>query len=143
MTSKNAKAVDGTPVDASGIADGQVLVYDAGNAKFVVKNPPGPKVTDIKTGPSTYVAIIGELVLFNPSGGGFQIDGPTAPTAGDVFSIKNVTTSVVSATIDKGATAAAIEDPFTSTLVASYSTGALGSLLSTNYVFDGTNYVIV
>lgn len=92
--------------------------------------------SDVKTG--AFTARVGELVLYNPSGGGFQIDAPASPTVGDRFAIKNVTTDTTAVTIDGNAEN--IEDPGTSTFVASYSL-ALG-LVSIEYLYDGTNWVI-
>ena len=84
-------------------------------------------------------ATIGRLVLFDPSGGTFQIDAPAAPVAGDRWALKNTTIDATAVTIDGNGNS--IEDPNTSTFLASYSLA--GALNSIDYLFDGTNWVIV
>lgn len=94
-----------------------------------------PLPTATKVG--AYTAQRGDLVLYDPSGGTFQIDAPASPVKGDRFAVKNVTTDVTGVTISGNGNN--IENPLASTLVASYSLGvALGAI---DYLFDGTNWV--
>lgn len=95
--------------------------------------PRGPVVTGAHT------AKAGELVFYDPTGGSFQIDAPASPTQGDRFAIKNSTTDATSVTIDGNGNN--IEDPNTSTLVASF--GLAAALVSLDFVFDGTKWLIL
>jgi hypothetical protein len=87
-----------------------------------------------------YTAHEGEYVLYNPTGGTFQIDAPASPVKGDRFGIKNVTTNATAMTIDGNANN--IEDPIGGAIGASFGTGASGSLISVIWVFDGTNWLV-
>ena len=94
---------------------------------------PGTIVTAVRT------ATIGELVLYDPSGGSFTISAPGTPVLGDRFAIKNTTTDVTALTIDGNSKN--IEDPGTSTLVPSFSLGV--AFIGLDFLFDGTNWIIV
>lgn len=94
---------------------------------------PGTVVT---AGP--YTATVGELVFYDPSGGTFIINSPSSPVLGDRWAVKNVTTDTTSVTISS---TEPIEDPNTSTFLGSF--GLALALVSLDYVFDGTNWVIV
>ncbi len=87
---------------------------------------------------SAVTATAGLLVLYDPTGGSFQIDAPASPTKGDRWAVKNVSTDVTSVTIDGNSNS--IENA-ASALVASFGFAiALGTL---SYLFDGTNWVLV
>lgn len=93
--------------------------------------------SSVKVG--AFTARVGELVLFDPSGGTFQIDAPTSPVAGDRWALKNVTPDATAVTIDGNGNS--VEDPNTQTFLASYSLA--GALNAIDYLFDGTNWVIL
>jgi hypothetical protein len=84
-------------------------------------------------------ATVGRLVLYDPSGGTFQIDAPLNPVAGDRWALKNTTIDATAVTIDGNSNS--LEDPNTNTFLASYSLAS--ALASIDYLFDGTNWVIV
>jgi hypothetical protein len=96
-----------------------------------------PSSSTVTTGPR--VAGIGERVLYDPSGGTFTISAPASPTKDDRFSIKNTTVDVTSMTISGNGTN--IEDPSTSTFLASFALAT--ALVSIDFLFDGTNWIIV
>jgi hypothetical protein len=91
----------------------------------------------VTAGPVT--ATQGELVLYDPSGGTFTINAPTTPVFGYRWAIKNTTVSAVSVTISGNGNN--IEDPNTSTFLASF--GLAVPVISLDFLFDGTNWVIV
>ena len=113
--------------EATGILDPSVL---PGSASV-------PSLTGLKT--ANYPAIVLDLVIYDPSGGTFQIDAPPTPVTGNRWSLKNVTTDVTGITIDGNAEL--IEDPLNATFVASYL--LIGALVSIDYIFDGTNWVVL
>jgi hypothetical protein len=96
-----------------------------------------PSLTGIKVAP--YTAVDLDLVIYDPSGGTFQIDAPAAPIAGVRWSLKNVTIDVTAITVDGNGNS--IENPTSSTLGASYSLA--GALVSVDYIYDGTNWVVL
>ena len=96
-----------------------------------------PALTDAKTG--AYTAKVGENVLYDPSGGTFQITAPASPALSQRWAVKNVTTDVTVITISGNGTN--IQDPATNTVVASYTIG--GAFVSLDFAFDGTNWVIL
>jgi len=96
-----------------------------------------PTPTGIKI--ANYTAVSLDLVLYDPSGGTFTLDAPAAPAFGDRWAVKNVTTNVTAITMDGNGTN--IENPLTATFVATYTIGL--PLVSTEYLYDGTNWVIL
>lgn len=88
---------------------------------------------------STVTATHGRLVLYDPSGGTFTINAPASPSAGDRWAMKNVTVDTTAVTVSGNGNN--IEDPNTSTFLASYSLAV--ALASIDYIFDGTNWLIV
>lgn len=93
--------------------------------------------TTIQTGAAT--ASNGDLVLYDPSGGTFQIDAPLTPEAGDLFAIKNTTIDVTSVTIDGNGNN--IEDPATASFVTDFALAV--KLVTISYLFDGTNWIVI
>lgn len=94
-------------------------------------------LTVATTGPVT--ATQGALVLYDPSGGGFTINAPASPNIGDRWAYKNTTLDTTSMTISGNGNN--LEDPATSTFLASYAMAV--ALISIDYIFDGTNWLIV
>jgi hypothetical protein len=97
---------------------------------------PEPTVVQV-AGPVT--ATHGALVLYDPTGGTFTVNAPATPTKGERWAAKNVSTDITGITIDGNGNN--IENPATSTLVASFSTAVALGIIS--YIFDGTNWVVV
>lgn len=95
------------------------------------------KPTSIQAG--FFTAGVGDLVLYDPTGGGGPIFAPASPALNDRFAIKNVTIDVTSVVINGNGLN--IEDPNTSTFLSSFFLGA--ALVSIDYLFDGTNWVII
>ena len=96
-----------------------------------------PSLTGLKI--ANYPANVLDLVLYDPSGGTFQIDAPTSPSLGERWSLKNATTNVTAVTIDGNGNN--IENPSTTTIVASYSLAV--ALVSVDYIYDGTNWLVL
>jgi hypothetical protein len=96
-----------------------------------------PSITGLKI--ANYTANTLDLVIYDPTAGTFQIDAPATPTAGDRWSLKNVTTNTTGVTIDGNGEN--IENPSASAIVASYSLA--GALVSVDYIYDGTNWVVL
>lgn len=94
---------------------------------------PGAVVT---SGPHT--ATVTELVLYDPSGGTFTINAPANPVLGDRWAVKNTTTDTTSVTINGNGNN--IEDPGAGAIVASY--GLATALVSLDYLYDGTNWIL-
>ena len=81
-----------------------------------------------------------ERVLYNPSGGTFQIDAPSSPLKYDRFAVKNIGTSATTVTISGNLNN--IEDPGTpGTYAASFSLGGAG--IVHEWEFDGTVWIMV
>lgn len=96
-----------------------------------------PSLTGLKV--ANYTAVALDLVIYDPSGGTFTIDAPAAPATGTRWALKNVTTDVTGITVDGNGNN--IENPSAGAFVASYSLA--GALVSVDYIYDGTNWVVL
>ncbi len=128
------------PVALSVPRNSPLLATDTGDglSKQITKASIGINtVTAVKV--ANYTTLFGERVLYDPSGGTFQIDAPVTPTTGQRWAIKNVTVDVTLVTISGNGES--LEDPGTSTLLASFTIAA--AFVSLDYIYDGTNWVII
>lgn len=89
----------------------------------------------------TTTLTVGGLLLYDPSSstGTHTIQAPATPTLGDRWALKNATTSVIGVTISGNGNS--LEDPNTNTFLASYVLAS--ALVGLDYIFDGTNWVII
>jgi hypothetical protein len=101
----------------------------------------GGGLTTVAVKVANYTANADELVPYDPSGGTFTLKPPATPSLGDMWAIKNVTTDITSITFDGNGEN--LEDPLTSTIVATFTSGALGSLMGITWFYDGTNWVVL
>jgi len=151
-----ATVLDGVDVQAAGVryvvpfnwlvpAAGETSQQDASRGWAGSRNPSirqtrfnlNPEPTLVQaSGPVT--ATHGALVLYNPAAGGFTINAPASPVAGERWSLKNVTVSVNAMTVSGNGNS--IETP-DGVLLASFVIGIAFAGLS--YLFDGTNWVAV
>jgi hypothetical protein len=86
-----------------------------------------------------YTAAQGDRVLYNPAAGPYTVKAPSSPNLGDRWSIKERTNSTTAITISGNATN--IEDPGSSTFVASFSLAL--ALVAYDFIYDGTNWIII
>lgn len=133
------KVTDLPAITSAASADVLMIVDDSdGLSKKITKAAIGVLTpTAIQTGVAA--AAVGDLLLYDPTLGPYQIDAPGVPAVGDRFALKNVTIDATSVTIDGNGTN--IEDPNTSTFVASF--GLAAALVSLDYIYDGTNWIIL
>jgi len=102
-----------------------------------------PSVSKISNGTAitaTDTAEAGERVLYNPTGGTFQISAPASPVIGTRFAVKNRSASVVAVTISGNGND--IEDPTASFAVAASFTLA-GDGIAAEWEFDGTDWLAI
>ena len=109
-----------------------------GLSKKVIKASLGI-LTNTKVKVANHSALFGELVLYDPSGGTFQIDAPGNPIEGQRWALKNVTTSVTAITIDGSGNN--MEDPNISALSNNFMIGA--AFVSLEYIYTGLIWVLI
>ena len=89
---------------------------------------------------TTYTANAGERVLYDPTGGTFQINAPAAPTIGVHWAVKNRSVSLTAITISGNGSNT--EDPTISfALAASFSLSGNG--IAVEWEYDGTQWVVI
>lgn len=117
-----------------------------GSGTNLVSFPTGTTVTGlarIKNGTaitSTDTADSGERMLYDPSGGTFTINAPAAPTIGDHWAVKNVTSDTTAITI--GGNGNNIENP-TASFGVSASFSMSGDGISIEWEYDGTQWLVI
>ena len=116
-----------------------MLSTDDLTAFYFVNGPSGAlTLTDTKT--ANYTALVGQRVLYDPSGGTFTITAPASPATGDSFGVLNTTTDITQVTIDGNSND--IVDPVAEDFAST--TFLMGlSLTSLVWVYDGTNWLLV
>jgi len=102
-----------------------------------------PSISKISNGAAitvTDTADAGERVLYDPTGGTFQINAPSTPILGMRWATKNRSSSVTAVTISGNGSN--IEDPTSSfSLAANFSLSGDG--ISVEWEYDGTQWVVV
>jgi hypothetical protein len=79
-------------------------------------------------------------MIYDPTGGTFQLNASASPTMGDRWAVKNRSSSATAITIDGNGVD--IEDPTSSfTLAANFSLSGDG--ISVEWEYDGTQWVVV
>ena len=98
----------------------------------------GTSAAPITSGPHT--SVVGARVIYDPTGGTFQINAPAAPTAGNRFGVKNASASITGVTLSGNG--ANIEDPTVAfALAASYSLSGNG--VAVTWEYDGVAWLVV
>jgi len=103
----------------------------------------GPSVSKISNGTSitaTDTADAGERMIYDPTGGTFQLNAPASPVMGTRWATKNRSASVVAVTISGNGSD--IEDP-TATFALAATFSLSGDGVSIEWEYDGTQWVVV
>lgn len=109
--------------------------FDPGNHRAVQQGTSSAPTT---AGPVT--AQPGARVVYDPTGGTFQINAPAAPVAGMTFRVKNASADGTAVTISGNGSN--IEDPIASyTLAASFTLAGDG--IAVTWEYDGVAWLVV
>jgi hypothetical protein len=95
--------------------------------------------TDIKI--ALYTAVAGDAVLVNPTAGGFTINFPAVPVAGNQIRVSNVTSSLNTITLDGGAID--VEDPDLSLASMGTTATLTGDGFSYDFMYTGGLWKVV
>ena len=102
-----------------------------------------PSVTAISNGTSitaTDTAVAGERMIYDPTGGTFQLNAPASPVIGTRWAVKNRSTSTTGITISGNSNS--IENPASGYAVAA-SFSLAGDGISVEWEYDGTQWLVI